>query len=424
MAFHWYFDEEARLLDDRPWEIRAEELADVPLRALLGRGARTALVLVLGLVVAMVLQRLQPTEMAQAREEMAALLQAEAQAWLDRDWQDAQEMLDPEAHPDWIRWHLRSLEARRNWAREDARLPVLQVTEVRAVGLQRVWATVVYSQLEVPQDYPMQEGVVFRRVEGSWRRSAPGNAGWGPLHLKRVGPLYWEYREEDAAGVARLAPAIPAAYGKMRTALGLPPEDPAAPLTVRIVVDPALVRPPIFVGRQLTLLSPHLARRRAADSPAQALSRPLMVGLAERATEEALGGRGLDPRWGVLYRGVQRWLARHFNPLLPPDDAPDWAPLRRELAERGIPDLAQLHERRYGGYFWRSRWADLAAEALVRHALEQYGPERVSRLLVGMAESEDWESLSLRVFGVPAQELEAGWQAMLEDLVGNPSAGE
>ncbi len=417
MAFHWYFDEEARLLDERPWELRAEELSRYPLGALLERGARTMLVLTLALAVALLLQRLQPTEMAQARAEMADLLRAEAQAWLEGDWQEIQALLDPNAHPDWLRWHLRSLEARRNWAREDARPPVLQVVAVRSMGLQRVRATVLYSQLEVPQDYPMQEGVVFRRVEGRWRRSAPGNAGWGPLHLKRAGPLYWEYRAEDAAGVAQLAPAIPAAYAEMRTALGLPPEDPAAPLTVRITVDPALVRPPLFVGRQLTLLSPHLARRRATDSPAQALSRPLMLGLAERATEEALRGQGLHPRWGVLYRGIQRWLARQFNPLLPPDDAPDWAPLRRELAERGLPDLAQLQEPRYGGYFWRSRWADLAAEALVRHALERYGPERVPHLLDGMAESQDWETLSLRAFGVPAPELEAGWQAMLEELI-------
>ena len=61
---------------------------------------------------------------------------------------------------------------------------------------------------------------------------------------------------------------------------------------------------------------------------------------------------------------------------------------------------------------WRqARWA--SGSLTVAYAMNTYGADRFDDLVVGLTKAEDWEALTLSVFGVSAQEFEAGWHAYL-----------
>lgn len=55
----------------------------------------------------------------------------------------------------------------------------------------------------------------------------------------------------------------------------------------------------------------------------------------------------------------------------------------------------------------------VALSMLFDYATERFGEDAIARLLAGLAEHPDWESLIPGVYGVSAQELEADWQVWL-----------
>ena len=62
-----------------------------------------------------------------------------------------------------------------------------------------------------------------------------------------------------------------------------------------------------------------------------------------------------------------------------------------------------------------NRQQSVAAATLIDYVVNTYGREKLPDLLAGIRTYENWTTLSPAVFGVSAEELEAGWQRYLAE---------
>ncbi len=410
---HWQFDEEAWARVQAEMA-RREPDAEKPRRHLLAYGWRLSLWIGLVAALAYVAHASWVAPRQEMRRAIAEQLRQEETLWLAADLDGLVSAVDPQARPEWVRWYRTHSLWRRNGARADTRLPAFQIRTIQWLDGSRVLVTVRYTSQEAPT---YQEGIVFRSVGSRWLRTSPDPALWGVLYLDAEGPVAFEYRERDTDAVEALAPVVDTMLQRLRGRL--PATDllglEGQRLHVVVHADPVQVRRSFFGERRLHLLSPHLDRRLAQDTPAQALSRSVATALAQQAASRILPHYGyFDPRWGALYRGFVGWLARDINPLVAGSVPEDRRPLERYVEREGLPTLFSLR-RRHQGYPWETSWVDLAAQSLFAYTLETYPVEDLQLLFRSAILSARWERWTQTTLGISAAEYQAGWHAYLQE---------
>ncbi len=410
---HWQFDEEAwaRVQTEMA---RPEPGMGASRGGLLAHGWRLSLWIGLVAALVYVVHASWVAPQREMRQSIAEQLQQEETLWLAADLDGLVSAVDPEARPEWIRWYRTHSLWRRNWASANTRLPEFQIRAIQPLDASRVLVTVRYISQEAPA---YQEGIVFRSVGDRWLRTSPDPALWGVLYLDAAGPVAFEYRERDADAVEGLMSVVDTMLQRLHGRL--PATDllglEGQRLHVVVHADPVQVRRSFFGERQLHLLSPHLDRRLAQDTPAQALSRSVATALAQQAAIRILPHYGyFDPRWGALYRGFVGWLARDINPLVEGSVPEDRGPLVRYVEQEGLPTLFSLR-RRHQGYPWEASWMDLAAQSLFAYTLETYPVEDLQLLFRSAVLSVRWERWTQTTLGISAAEYEAGWHAYLQE---------
>lgn len=416
-TLHWYFDEEARLAEERllarldqrrlRWATRGQRWV---VRALMGL-ALIAVVVSLG-------REYLVWEESRMRTVIGQSVAMEAWAWHRLDLAAVTASLDPEARDDWVRWHTNYQQGRRNWAGRDARQPEVSVGSVEFLGSGRALVEVRLSAAEVPDLEQYREYRLYRNLAGEWLRTSTDTELWGAQSEISAGLFHFVYNAQDAAAVEKVAPQAETIWQNLHARLGLAINPKETSLQVVVQGENVGIGPVRFEGDRLLLLSPKLTRAPVYEDEAQTLSRMISTALTRRAMDRFMQDRGFDPRWSVTYEAVLEWLAEDVNPLLPRDPKQESGALRKRVSQDGLPRLDDLLEKRTASYFWWTGWASSAGHSLVVYAMNTYSAERFDDLIVGLATADDWEQLSRAVFGVSAGELEAGWHGYLRRRYG------
>ncbi len=376
------------------------------------------LVLAAALAYPVVQQRLEE-ERAARRRAIAEIVRLEGWAWMNSDWENLPKLLDPQARPEWLTWYRRFYEGLRYWAGDAARRPVAEVQEVELLRSDLARVRVHILQAEVPDGVTWQETRFYRWVDGRWRRTSPPLEQWGEPRVLETDRFRFEYQALDAAWVRGAGSGLDKAERHLRERLALPPAPADAPrLVVQIRPDNVGVDPDRFVGRRMVIPSPLLARTPVGYTPQETLLATVLPGLADRLLAQALGRAVPDQNWHFIQVGLKRWLAADAAALLIPEPVHVWPALERYVQANGFPPLQSLRLGHYPQWFWSSEWLPQAGESVVAYGLETYGVERLPALLDGLIRYRSWDALVPGVFGVSAEEFQAGWREWTLERLG------
>lgn len=411
-SVHWYFDEEARVAEERllarleqrrlRWATRGQRWT---VRALMGL-ALIAVIVSLG-------REYLVWEESRMRTVISQSVAVEAWAWHRLDYAAVTASLDPEAREDWVRWHTNYQQGRRNWAGRDARQPQVSVGTIEFLGRGRALVEVRLTAAEVPDVEAYREYRIYRNLAGEWLRTSTDRSLWGAENEQTVGSFHFVYNAHDGTAVEEVVPQVETIRQNLHERLGLTPVAEDDPLQIVIQGENVGIGSVRFEGDRLLLLSPKLTRSPVYEDDAQTLSRMVSTALTRRAMDGFMQGQGFDPRWSVTYEAALEWLAEDVNPLLPPDPRQESGALRKWVAQNGLPRLDDLLEKRTASYFWWTGWASTAGHSLVAYGMNTYGADHIDELIVGLSSAQDWDDLTQAVFQVSASEFEAGWHDYL-----------
>jgi hypothetical protein len=336
---------------------------------------------------------------------------------------------------------------------------------------------VVKVALPATADQPaLRQSRVYRQSESGWVRMAPSAAHWGALSQWETAHLLIRYYVHDEQAVAEVAVQLDARYAELhRLFLGQPPRhmltvvvDPAQPPGQ--IAQRASWDDPLVVASPAVYLAP------ATISDGGLLAQALLLALLEDFSAQAITDHDLPGHWQPLLNGIRLWLlweqelplaawrepvvqwvlgggqaagsavitgapdftselcAQHllwlFSPLevgipiacwrqvTPHGDVVTWQylyPGNVELhlppmgAERGLVDSTRMPIESI------NLAATIALATVMEYAADTYGHERIHLLLTEAGRQEGWATLIPAVFGVSADEFEAGWRAYLAE---------
>lgn len=233
----------------------------------------------------------------------------------------------------------------------------------------------------------------------------------GRIRTTRSDRFRFEYYQRDAETVKGLATRVEALYAGLRGDAGLEPPPADEKLTVQIVPRTDVVDWH-FTGDTLTVPSPALLPVPVEYSDEVRLTRSVARPLARRVLDEALQAAQVEPGWRLMTEGLHHWLGWDGSTLPSAWRYHAEGLLREQLEKRGplhLTDLTAPVTEQWDRSDWWLR--TMAAETIVEYAVDAYSRERLPALLGGLGEYETWDTLIPAVFGVPADEFEAGWQA-------------
>lgn len=339
------------------------------------------------------------------------------ESWI---WQrgdlDIATLLDPNARPEWTTWMSQCRQGVRKWAATQAQRPEYELLQVEEVGSDLVLASVAVVRSEVPDDRRYREVRFYRNVNGTWLRTSPPQELWGAEEQLQTAHFTLIFTTSDQKSVGILADQLDAIYQDLLGRVGLTAELDGPGLTIQVVADSMSPNAGRFAGRTLSVISPCLGRLPDDMSDSRQMAESVLYPLTGQVLAKAVGGAGdqqLTPGWFLVLRGVQSWLAQAVNPLPPTDLPPPQAALKFYVQASGLPTLADLRVNRDPDYTWASGWASQAAHSLIAYAMSTYGPDKLDDLVAGLTQYEGWETLIPVVFGVSAEEFEAGWHTYL-----------
>jgi hypothetical protein len=312
----------------------------------------------------------------------------------------------------------------------------------------------------------------YRRTTEGWQRIEPDPDLMGPWQTLETAHFTIRYRPIDASAVYTTAPKLDRLYVKLRGDFGLRLAAVNAKQTIEVATDGKLDGYAIdFAARTIRIPSPALlsvpVEMTAAAVFYQSVVYPLasllladVVDLYQYPGRWNLGAMNATPLiealhlwalWeeeGPLAAGreeVVRWL--YQNAQAEPVEARQAVPAGYEHLCRayhiwGIsPESMAIplgcsdidHQRwsawRYPAlltrllqrpYIEKSRGlaeaasdSAVATETIIEYVVATYGRDWLSQLIAAWGEHASWETLIPAVFGIPAVEFEAGWQAYL-----------
>jgi hypothetical protein len=259
---------------------------------------------------------------------------------------------------------------------------------------------------------PYRETRFYRLVGQRWLRTAPDESFWGEPQKIGTEHFRFEFRQRDAEAVQAVAAEIEDLYAALRRDAGLGPPPASERLTVEVLPRTDL-RSWRFVEGRLKVPSPALEPVPVVLPNAARLSQSIRWPLTWRVLEEALQQFPMEAQWRPVVEGLRLWLGSTNNALPSAWRYDAEGRLREGLAEHWPVHLADLNTR-WNRWDWPGRWVgNVFAETVIAYAVATYGHERLPALLQGLSEYGTWETLIPAVFGVPADDFEAGWQAYL-----------
>lgn len=361
-------------------------------------------------------------ELDQIGEQIGETVDLEVWAWQRGDWEVRQQLVDPNARPEWLHWYRQYGEGLRHWADGYAQQPRMEVAAVKLLDADLALVTLRIPQAEVPGDTVWRESRIYRQVGDGWLRTSPPLAHWGAAKSLTTATFRFQFYARDQAAVETVAGQIDDLYAGLRRRMGV--MSPPRHLTVRVVPDHVGTNAERFSGGKLVILSPLMARTPVQYSPAQGLAASIIPALSRRVLDESLGNSYIQSRWHVMYWAVRDWLAADAEHALmsPSTSNPvqTSVSLATHIKAKGLPPLASLRTAYHPLWTWESGWLLEAGESVVAYALARYGVERLPALVQGFVRYETWEELTSATFGVSATEFEAGWHTYLRQRYALP----
>ena len=403
-----------------PLEVTFEEPAAVLPRAVKRRWYLRRLLRVLGaiaLVVALALAyrfwRDYQENVTRVRREIQGTIDLEAWAWEQGDETLFETLIDEQAPDGWIHRFRRVQEWTRRWAGDAAQVPVVEIRNVELNG-DLALVEVLVAQPGAPwATTPYRETRFYRRVEGRWLRTAPDASFWGPQRTVETEHFRFLFQQRDAEAVAGALAEVEELYAALRRDVGLGPPDADEKLTIEVVPRSNVVYWR-FSDDRLTVPSPALAPVPVHLSPAARLMQSIAYPLAGRVVGEARQRTQIKFGWWPVVNGLHLWLSWEGSPLPSAWRYYVEGLLRERLSKPAPLRLADLMTWGVDRWDWQGQWMQImAAEALVDYAVTTYGRDRLPALVQGLSQYGAWEALIPAVFGVSAEEFEAGWQAHL-----------
>lgn len=363
------------------------------------------------------LQRLAVAEETGIRAGLQQAADLEAWAWKSGDEAILATVVDPTARVEWRRWYESANLGLLHWARDAAQQPIVEVTTFEPMLPDLAAARIRIRQAEVPGRPLLQELRFYRRTSDGWLRTSPVPGYWGAP--KETLSVYFRFEHGllDSHGVGRVAGQIDDIYLAMRRTMALAQLPDRERLHIIVIPENGMPANTRFVGRELVVSSPALQRAPEAYGPEQILADKILLPLAHVVLEDALQGRVLRGGWHLLYGGLANWLAYDANVFLRQSRIQELEPLRRHVAQQGLPTLGEMTQERNPNWSWEWGWMAIAGEALVDYAVTAHGRESLPKLLLAMATSESWDELIPVVFEIPADQFETGWQAHLAQFL-------
>ena len=288
----------------------------------------------------------------------------------------------------------------------------LALVDVVVTRPRELWLPAVYRQTHV-----------YRETELGWQRAEPMPDLWGAPAVHRTQRFRIEHRARDAEAVQMAAAGLDELDADLRRELGLESAPIGERLTIAVApgatpADPAdlyLVQ----TGAALVVPSPSLLPLPLDLSDGEALRQLLAGLLARRALDDALRAAPPAAAWQPLADGLAVWL-QNEQLALPSQErtcqaqalararARGWTPRLQDVQSASPSPAAARADPEQGRLSPRS-----VAVTLVEYSVDTYGRDRLPVLLDGMHRYRRWDDLLSAVFGVPARDFEAGWQAYL-----------
>lgn len=315
----------------------------------------------------------------------------------------------------------------------------------------------------------------YQRTARGWQQSQEFAEDWGEPQQQETPSFRWHYHAQDAPVVAIVAPRIETLYTTLRHDFALSAVPLPEKLMIEVSPSSLVAQPAAFSAGQPRLLVPTPALYRTAialrdgDVLAQSIALPLLNAVMLQAQAQY----GLAATWQPMMQGLRLWQLWHWDlPLAtwrapvvqwlyadrfqneaaqPPGLPAGYAALCADHAlwrispmQLGIPLLCTDFDK---AAWYRAVWGErlppthlaqlmaplsvalpgdlptphpsepygraVALATLLDYAVVTYGRDRLPRLVAGLGEYADWETLLPAVYGVSAAEFEAGWRRNL-----------
>ena len=305
--------------------------------------------------------------------------------------------------------------------------PLLQ-QDVQSIAFQgeKAMATVMVTRtLPTGAIVVRPETHFYALTAKGWQRTRPQAEFWGPTETLDTARLHFVFGSADGETVEQMAQSAEALYTSLRRATG---EDLAADgrLTIELVPDD-LVNKGQPHGDVIRLASPAFVDR-GVPLPRGDIFVLLQLRhtLARRLLDAALQKSAPQPQWVTLGEAFSTWL--ELSAAVQPSPPSELAALQRlGTGTRGVLRLGDLLDGKgqpaagaqtgaYQAYetvhTQGQRWA---AEQLIDFLVGKYGSDVLPKLLRGLSEYDNWETLAPAVLGISAADLEAAWRKQMED---------
>lgn len=226
------------------------------------------------------------------------------------------------------------------------------------------------------------------------------------------------FPQRELERVTELAPTLDARFAQMQRVFGLPVP------TEKIVVEIAVGTQPSPLwagpGKPLRIIAPPEPELSQPALPADSLPPGVLLPLSQWSVAIRLEQVSPATEWEIapgLADGIHLWY-QWENGLV---DATARRRLVRQhldylsgLRLKQLSLLVNIHDYRTESMAQIDKNA-LAVTTLLAYGTKVYGPGRLPLLLEELAHYVVWADLIPKVFGVPAEEFEAGWQEWLAE---------
>lgn len=347
-----------------------------------------------------------------------------------------------------------------------AAIPTVQVVQIKAQGAtQAVVQAVVTQTLASGETIAYRTTDIYRVSATGWQRVAPASAQLGPMQTLATRYFEIDYYAVDGEVVKALAPRLDTLYEQACASFGLSPCAATHRIPVELATDPRRaaahwLRVSSEVADEVILLPSPLLLHLPVQHPAaewlyQAAAVEVIRAVLRELIPNVRFGEG-EFRWDSLLKALQLWQVWQAGGALAGErvevlrqvyaaapDAETIAACRVDLLLRLATDVFQICDEPawqtapvagkpplrpprelmhpVAPQLWGGGLETVALETMVEYVVARYGVERLPRLVQALSDHASWQTLIPAVFGISADEFEAGWQAYIAAHYGTTS---
>lgn len=351
------------------------------------------------------------------RGDIEQILRLETHAWLTRDRNQFDSLVDRGVDQRWIRIWRRHLTTDRptHYAAESQLVHVVRWGDhVRAtvVGVHPVTEWWEYERYT--------ETRFYRPSSGGWLRTLPPDDFWGAQRTLSTPHFMFVYYDPDAQVVQAAGAHLETTYRYLHDLLKLPVPTRTGKQAIALASDQSLGWRAGY--GQWELASPSLLPVAEGWSAADQVSATLVERLIYQSVNRHWPGFSslLTYRWPMMLIAIAGWLQTDITKIQSP-----WRKDAEQVfvaygAELFPFDLQVITELRRDGPPNRDRviWRYVASESVVDYAVRTYGRARLPDLMEAFLTHDSWDTIIQGIYGLSAEEFAAGWNRYLADRYG------